>query len=124
MSDLPDELIAGTQAAEELQRAIDAALQQLGRGLVHRIVLDHGSEVSDLSRAVDVQVSKQPGDRHVDVGVISLAFLQEILATPDWLGRKELDGTCVRGDRWFVVDRITGEKVVAGVVRLIELNRW
>lgn len=123
MDNLPPDLAEGIRAAEDLQRAIDAALTRLRNELLHRIELDRGSEVVDLSLDADVRVFTSPAAEPRDFSVVSLAFLQNTVPKPDWMGRKQLDGMFTTGTPLIVLHEITGEAVVAGVLRYLELER-
>ena len=67
------------EAAEQLQRAIEAAARSCGRREVEHIELDVGSDVTNLTRCADVEV-RMSGSGHWRLfTIVTVHFINRVL---------------------------------------------
>ncbi len=113
------------EAAEQLQRAIDAAARSHEHREVDRIELDNGSDVTDLTRCADVQV-RMSGSGHWRLfSICSAHFIKQVLTEKRWMEhdpRPDMADLYTTGGPLILVQRIDGDVIVRSVIRYLELE--
>ncbi|MFQ5811360.1 MAG: hypothetical protein ACE5JM_17210 [Armatimonadota bacterium] len=112
------------EAVTRLQREIDNSLAERRGCGVERIRLDHGSEVTDLTRGADVRVylSDRAGFRLFSF--LTIFFLDHVLSS-DLEGhpRPDVRDLYAAGGPLIVTREVSGDVIVRGVLRYLELEK-
>ncbi|HUU81974.1 MAG TPA: hypothetical protein VM243_00595 [Phycisphaerae bacterium] len=108
---------------EELQNEINRSMCDRDCGAISRIELGPGSDVTDLSLAADVRVFTA-GSEFRGFGVRAKEFIDMVFAGAwkDGHPRPDVADICTTGGPLLIVERITGDSVVRGVLRYLELE--
>ncbi len=119
------------EAAERLQRAIEAAARSCGRREVEHIELDIGSDVTDLTYCADVEV-RMSGSGHWRLfSICTVHFINQVLIEELWLKddpRPDMADIYTTGGPLILVQKIDGDVIVRSVIRYLEIEegwaRW
>jgi|GEM_PF-5411893 hypothetical protein len=106
---------------EDLQRQIDKRLQRLGTETIQQVRLAPWSDVTDLASAVDVDVVVN-GQPRREFEIISYHFLYKLfdeLADDEVFGGTDMFAT---GGPLIIAKSITGETIVEGILKYLELE--
>jgi hypothetical protein len=106
---------------EALQRRIDESLQRLGTEIIQQIRLAPGSDVTDLTMNVDVDVVVNSQPRR-EFSIVSYRSLNEIF---DERVDDEVFGetnTYTTGGPLIIAKVITGETIVEGILQYLQLE--
>lgn len=105
--------------AAQLQAQVDSAMAiAAGAGLtIHRIQLDHGSDVTDLKQNVDVRVFANEGCGYRLFTIVTAELMARLLNR-----ESPRDNAFTTGGPLIVVSHIDGEIVVKSVARYLELE--
>lgn len=109
--------------AERLQNDIDANIMKASI-IDLRIVLDSGSDVTDLRQLVDVRVFTPDRDKYRDFTIVTIYGLASLLSSTDRenAALPYSTGNYSTGGPLCVVREITGESVVCAVRRFLYLE--
>ena len=113
-----------TEAVERLQGEIDAAFAKYDCRHLDWIRLDHGSEVADLSMCADVRVCRKVDTRWRLFSICSEGFIHwvfDVAAKEPNPHRPDVIDVYATGGPMIIVTKITGDSIVRGVLRQIEL---
>ncbi len=113
------------EAAQQLQRAIEASARSCGRREVEHIELDVGSDVTNLTRCADVQV-RMSGSGHWRLFTIcTVHFINRVLVEKLWVKdhpRPDMADIFTSGGPLILVQKIDGDVIVRSVLRYLELE--
>ena len=113
------------EAAERLQRAIDASARSSGNREFDRIELDQGSDVTDLTQCADVQVHA-PGSGHWRLfTIVTVHFINRVLVEKLWVKdhpRPDMADIFTTGGPLILVQKIDGDVIVRSVMRYLEME--
>ena len=113
------------EAAEQLQRAIDAAARSHGNQEVDRIELDNGSDVTDLTYNADVQVRMSGSGDWRLFTIVTVHFISRVLVEELWVKdhpRPEMADHYTTGGPLILAQKIDGDVIVRSVMRYLELE--
>lgn len=111
----------GIEEAERLQSAIDVALSVAKEHF--RIVLDHGSECTELTSAVDLRVFEGTSEEFRLFSIVTARWLHYLLdeggshAWEEWPAEQE--GLFCTGGPLVVVREVTADAIVRAVRRYL-----
>ena len=112
-----------TYAVTRLQNEINDQLKGHCDVGVSRILLDHGSDVSDLTRAVDVRVFLVGESHYTLFSILTCAFLDSVFSSDrEEHPRADVRDMYTRGGPLIIVRSISGEVIVRAVLYYIELR--
>lgn len=110
--------------SKQLQAELDEAIRSMSWTDV-RIVLDSGSDVTDLTRYSDVRVTAQGEHRTRVFTIVTIRWLDEIFAARDATSDASEDSDIYTvGGPLCVVVQITGSAIARAVRRYMTLEQW
>ena len=114
------------EAAERLQRAIEASARSCGRREVEHIELDIGSDVTDLTYCADVEVCMSGSGHRRLVTIVTVDFINRVLVEKLWVKddpRPDMADIYTTGGPLILVQKIDGDVIVRSVMRYLELEK-
>ena len=114
------------EAAERLQRAIEAAARSCGRREVEHIELDIGSDVTDLTYCADVEVRMSGSGHWREFTIVTAHFINQVLVEKLWVKddpRPDMADIFTSGGPLILVQKINGDVIVRSVLRYLELEK-
>jgi len=109
------------QAVERLQAEIDREVNNRNDGRIERVVLDHGSEVTDLTRCADVRVFSQRYPEFRIFSFCEISFLNDVLSSGQHdHPRPDARGLYSCGGPLIVAREITGSAIIRGILYYLD----